>query len=215
VDNYYLFPFAGQHPVASPFGPRTIAGIPGFHAGVDFAWNVEEGSHFVVCATADGKVIYFADEGLGGGRTMTLVHAGGEQSRYYHLDHPLVDVGTEVLAMQPIAISGETGGVAPHLHFEIHNKSGLAVDPLPLLQTWPTDARPDPVAPPAPPIPASEEDPLNFYVLRCDDGRLGIVWENTSDVFLPGAYGEDQIPKNALVVKANVDSFNFVTGAPK
>jgi hypothetical protein len=125
----YRFPFNGPHPVTSPYGPRS----GGFHAGTDFGWLPDEGPSFEVVAAADGDVIYYADEGEGGGRTMTLAHEGGEQSRYFHLDHPVVAVGAHVVTGQPIAWSGNTGGVAPHLHFELLDGNGNHYDPMTVL----------------------------------------------------------------------------------
>jgi len=53
-----------------------------------------------------------------------------------HLDQQWVRDGDQVRACQQIGVAGNTGGVAPHLHFEIHDGPNNPVDPEPLLQ-WP------------------------------------------------------------------------------
>lgn len=163
MDNYFHFPFAGDHPVTSPYGWRTINGVQDFHPGTDFGWNPDEGPSFPVLASAEGDVVYYADEGVGGGRTMTLAHEGGEQSRYYHLDHNVVSVGDHVALGQWIAMSGNTGGVAPHLHFEIHDRNGQTIDPMTVLQTVEAQGPPEPVPTPAP-IPVLEDDNMAFPI---------------------------------------------------
>lgn len=197
--NRYQYPFTGYHPVTSPYGPRS----GGFHAGTDFGWNVDEGQSFPVCASAPGRVVYYADEGQGGGRTMTVAHDGGEQTRYYHLDHPVEGVGADVARGQVIAMSGATGGVAPHLHFQIHTASGATVDPMAVLVPW--DESPEPV--PAPPWQDDNTEGTDMYWMRGDDGRMGAVFEDRVDVFNPNTYGP---PAGASILGVGNDVFNYI-----
>lgn len=172
MNNYYRYPFLRPHPVTSPYGPRA----GGMHYGTDYGWNVDEGPSFPVCAAADGTVAYFADEGPGGGRTMTIRHAGGEQTRYYHLDHAIQGPGAIVVAGQIVAMSGDSGGVAPHLHFEIRDAYGRTVDPETVLE-WPDE--PPPVPPDLPDLPPVDTfDPETLKgdpMICCAVGKDGVV----------------------------------------
>lgn len=198
--NDYRYPFDRPHPVTSPYGPRG----GGFHYGTDFGWNVDEGPSFPVLASADGTIVYYADEGQGGGRTMTIAHAGGEQTRYYHLSHPIEGVGARVVAGQVVAMSGDSGGVAPHLHFQVHDASGRAVDPVPLL-SWPSTPDPAPLPPPQ----QIEEEP-DMYWMKADDQRIAAVFDVRVDVFNPGTYGP---PAGAPILAVNNDVFNYIVGS--
>ena len=54
------------------------------------------------------------------GNYIDVSHAGGYKSRYAHLSAVNVTVGQTVNAGQQIALSGQSGGVAPHLHFGLY-----------------------------------------------------------------------------------------------
>lgn len=71
---------------------------------------------------------------------------GGWTVLYAHLSEIDVAVGQRVRAGERIGAVGSTGNsTGPHLHFEVR-KSGVPVDPAPLLIATPTE----PAAPPAP-----------------------------------------------------------------
>jgi hypothetical protein len=172
----YRYPFDGDHPVTSPYGPRG----DGFHHGTDFGWLADEGPSFAVLATAAGTVVYVADEtSSGGGRTMTVAHDDGGQSRYYHLADPIAELGEWVTAGELIAWSGDTGVEgSPHLHFELHDPAGNTYDPMTVL-VWPADDLEPPVPSPVP-IVAEEAD---MYVMVCEGFRPAVVDSTTGEVY--------------------------------
>jgi murein DD-endopeptidase MepM/ murein hydrolase activator NlpD len=170
----YRYPFTQPHPVSSPYGPRG----GGFHYGTDFAWLPEEGPSFPIVAAADGYVHRIASEEPGAGLYLILEHAGPEWSVYMHLAYVQVQLGQTVTSGQQIAMSGQSGGVDPHLHFEIHSPPYNKIDPEPLL-SWPI-LEPEPLELP---------EAMSMVVLLCEgfppllvsaDGRK--VW----DVEAPG-----------------------------
>ncbi|WP_117211140.1 M23 family metallopeptidase [Allorhizocola rhizosphaerae] len=78
----------------------------------------------------------------GCGWFLELLHPGNVMTRYCHLDTaPLVRVGDQVLAGQPIGVVGSTGhSSGPHLHIEVHlnadrDSTGQAVDPVSFLRS--------------------------------------------------------------------------------
>ena len=122
----FRYPFDGDYPVSSPFGPRG----GGMHTGTDFGipMGVE------ILASNDGTVIYAAYES-GAGNTVTVSGSDGWQSRYHHLERWTVHPGQEVHAGDIVGICDTTGSsTGPHLHFEIRSDPGTPVDPMPILQ---------------------------------------------------------------------------------
>jgi murein DD-endopeptidase MepM/ murein hydrolase activator NlpD len=120
----------GQTRLNSGFGardrPRKPDGTYGsaFHQGVDFRYA--DGTK--VGAVADG-IVKAVGQHHGYGNTVEIDHGNGETSFYAHLSRAMVRVGQHVSAGEAIALSGHSGGVAPHLHFE-ERRNGHAVDPL-------------------------------------------------------------------------------------
>lgn len=96
-----------------------------------------------VRAPADG-VVRFADGGLGGLGAYVTTPDG----TYYYLAHLRgfnreLASGAAVKQGQIIGFNGDTGnagGGAPHVHFEIHPGGGAAVDPKPILDAWVAEA---------------------------------------------------------------------------
>jgi len=89
----------------------------------------------VYSATA-GYVVRIGDNRLGG-RTVSIIGAGGRIYYYAHLDSYAsgLAVGDHVTNETKIGYVGTTGnaqGTPPHLHFGVYTSSG-AINPLPLL----------------------------------------------------------------------------------
>lgn len=108
--------------ISSKFGMR--GGRP--HNGIDIAART-------------GTPIYAIDEGVvlhakwfsSYGKLVVLRHNNGYYSAYAHNDKILVKKGQKVKQGHKISLVGQTGrATGPHLHFEIHKKGGVPVDPL-------------------------------------------------------------------------------------
>jgi murein DD-endopeptidase MepM/ murein hydrolase activator NlpD len=94
-----------------------------------------------VLSATDGYVIAIGENDLGG-RTVSVLGAGGRVYYYAHLDSyaPNLSVGDRVTTETVLGYVGTTGNAAatpPHLHFGVY-ASGGAVNPLPLLNDRPT-----------------------------------------------------------------------------
>lgn len=154
------FPLAIDDGVSSTFGEFRNNH---FHAGLDLRTRKQTG--FAVRAVADGTVERITVSRRGFGRALLLRHAGGATSLYSHLERFRPDLeaeverlrarrgekyfGDHVLAAPPavsrgetIAFSGESGAGFPHLHVEIRDRAGYALNPLMLLEQPPADDRP-------------------------------------------------------------------------
>lgn len=131
--------------VTSDFGPRNspAQGASTNHMGVDY--RAADGTN--VHSVGDGTVIRAscqtnsvncgrtATGNITGGYIVEIDHGNGEVSRYMHMTNPAsVNVGDTVTAGQSIGRSDSTGGVAPHLHFEI-KQNGVNVDPEDILNS--------------------------------------------------------------------------------
>ena len=67
----------------------------------------------------------------GYGLTVEIRHRDGSLTRYAHCSRLLVGVGERVAAGQIIAEMGSTGNsTGPHLHFEVIDEAGVAIDPV-------------------------------------------------------------------------------------
>jgi murein DD-endopeptidase MepM/ murein hydrolase activator NlpD len=99
-----------------------------FMPGLDYNCAVGDS----VLATANGTVLV-ADNAAndGAGITITLKHADGNTSYYYHLSKLLVKKGQRVERGEKIALSGNSGTqtTGPHLHFAICDKNNKRLDP--------------------------------------------------------------------------------------
>lgn len=99
-----------------------------WHKGIDIGTNAETGKRVV--AAASGTVIYSAyqsgtSSSPGYGNYLIIYHGNGYTSLYAHMQSKAVGTGTYVSKGQTIGYSGNTGGVAPHLHFEIRKASSV------------------------------------------------------------------------------------------
>lgn len=99
-----------------------------WHKGIDIGTNAEVGKRVV--AAASGTVIYSAyqsgtSSSPGYGNYLIIYHGGGFATLYAHMQSKAVSTGTYVSQGQTVGYSGNTGGVAPHLHFEIRKASSV------------------------------------------------------------------------------------------
>lgn len=129
----YVKPLDGNFRISSGFGPRRAptAGASTFHKGVDLA--APTGTP--VRAVKPGRISISKHQTSNGrstgyGNWIEVKHDDGTSSRYGHLNSRDVQVGQRVEAGQVIGTVGNTGtSTGAHLHFEVRNASGQAVDP--------------------------------------------------------------------------------------
>lgn len=125
--------------VASPYGYRTdpITGESGvMHGGVDL---VSDGSK-IVCAVAGGEVLRsrmvtdMSNRTWEWGNYVSVLGEDGFTYYYCHLASRMVTAGERVEVGQSLGIEGSTGrSTGSHLHFEVRNASGSAIDPTEIL----------------------------------------------------------------------------------
>lgn len=108
---------------ASPFNSNTQ-----FHGGIDIASPIGT----PVLASAAGTVTSVGNE-AGYGKTITLQHPDGSESRYSHLNTDNVKPGETVRGGQMIATVGSSGhSTGAHLDYRL-TKDGVSIDPLRVL----------------------------------------------------------------------------------
>ena len=139
-------------PVSSPFGWRRhpVTGRTRHHDGADLA--VPLGT--TVRAVASG-VVRSVGRRSGYGMVVEVEHAAplgrlGVRTLYAHLSSASrgLRAGTRVGRGQPVGASGGVPGrdgvsTGPHLHFEVRDASGRALDPAPFLAVLPARQRAD------------------------------------------------------------------------
>ena len=124
----FVYPTAGR--LSSPFGmrPDPFTGVRRFHNGIDLAGPTGTPIH----AAMAGKVAKIGVHPTYG-KYIIVVHSGGYQTWYAHLNKTRIEEGKIVDQGQLIGEMGNTGySSGPHLHFSIF-KNGSPVDPLKLL----------------------------------------------------------------------------------
>lgn len=101
-----------------------------FHTGVDLA--VAQGTPIYAAAAG---VVRFAGQGRSYGNYLRLLHGGGDETLYAHMQYLFVRSGQQVQAGDCIGTVGQTGNVTgPHLHFELLHE-GVRYDPTTALQS--------------------------------------------------------------------------------
>lgn len=127
----YRQPFKGDYPISQRFG-ETITDRSG-HTGIDYACPAGT----PVLASEVGKVMFAGWREGGYGYCVFVNHSDGMTTIYEHLlkDIP-VTVGQTVYRGQVIGYSGSTGNsTGPHLHFEMRDLYGKAIDPMNMLHS--------------------------------------------------------------------------------
>ncbi|HHC07532.1 MAG TPA: M23 family metallopeptidase [Actinobacteria bacterium] len=145
------FPVVGDVYYYSSFG-ACRDGCRRSHEGTDimtFGWK-----GVPVVAAAPGEVVFVSDDLDGLCCSVWIRHRGGWQTRYLHLGNdspgtddggmvgiaPGIEPGAVVEAGQLVGWVGDSGNgehSLPHVHFELRDPSGVAVDPYPWLRAAP------------------------------------------------------------------------------
>ena len=170
-----VFPVAGGAAYSDSFGAPRSEGRS--HAGNDLF--APKGTP--VLAAAPGTVVRIT-VGERAGRYIVVEHFDGWRSYYIHLDNdtpgtddglggapaPGITVGARVEAGQVLDYVGDSGNAEetpPHLHFELHDPKGNAIDPYPHLRA--AEAGGDAVftAATARPVPPRGPETLNTLIV--------------------------------------------------
>ena len=167
------WPVLGGGAVLSVFGAERDMGAR-HHAGID----ISAPKMTPVVAVRDGTVTVIHTE-AGDCCSVGITHDDGWSSFYVHLNNDLdgsddgdgvgirpgLVIGTRVLAGEVIGWVGDSGNAeptTPHLHFELHMRNGVAIDPLASLR-WAFRRMP---------APALEFGPADFSGPYIDDDGL-------------------------------------------
>ena len=144
----YRWPTDVTRTITSSFGEFRSTH---FHAGIDISTRDRIGAR--VLAARDGYVARIRVSPTGYGKILYLEHRDGYTTTYAHLDHfssaleERVRAAQQRLGIYPVtlrfapgeipvargevvAYSGETGSGTAHLHFEIRDEHGNAVNPM-------------------------------------------------------------------------------------
>lgn len=117
--------------VSSAFGEREhpITGEERAHNGLDLAAPAG-----TPVSAAKAGTVSFAGAAGDYGNLVIVEHAGGGSTYYAHLQSMKVKAGQSLEQGQELGQVGSTGlATGPHLHFEVRDGLGRAVDPQPLL----------------------------------------------------------------------------------
>jgi murein DD-endopeptidase MepM/ murein hydrolase activator NlpD len=143
-----VFPVVGPTSYSAGFGDCRD-GCTRLHEGIDILTHGWKG--FPVIAAHNGVVTRINFDGEKSGCSVAITDAEGWTTRYLHLntdfpgtDYPIdlcfapgIEPGAPVLAGTIVGWVGDTGnaeGTVPHLHFEIRDPEGTAVDAWPSLE---------------------------------------------------------------------------------
>lgn len=125
----YQPPIQGE--ITSTFGLRVhpVSGEVRPHRGLDLA--APEGTPF---QAARAGVVRFSGQYGEYGKLLVVEHDDGSQAYYGHCRSIKAQPGQRVAQGQTLGQVGMTGlATGPHLHFEVRDAAGEAVDPLPLV----------------------------------------------------------------------------------
>lgn len=112
------YPINGTITVTSPFGEYGSVWTFGRHMGVDLRANF-----IALYAPASGVITerYVGSKGI----QVLAMRIGNYDHRFLHLSAMTVNVGDRVNAGQRIGTTGNSGGVAAHIHWDVR-KAGTA-----------------------------------------------------------------------------------------
>jgi murein DD-endopeptidase MepM/ murein hydrolase activator NlpD len=120
--------------VTSPYGPRVLDGVSGFHDGIDLRAPIGT----PIYAPHHGEVEHTSAAGACG-QSVVLRLVSGIRVVFCHLSQALVSPGMSVAAGSVIGLTGNSGSSrAPHLHLSVKRiqRDGTlspTFDPAPLL----------------------------------------------------------------------------------
>jgi len=116
-------------PITSPYGWRTIRGVPNHHNGVDYGWlRADPTGSLRIHAPADGVVDVGFNSSVG---KYVAVTTSVGRVRLCHLASIAVQAGQTVKRGQLVGIMGNTGfAIGVHLHLELW-RSNVRVNPAP------------------------------------------------------------------------------------
>lgn len=99
------------------------------HRGIDYA--LPRGTEVVA---ADRGLITYAQFSSDGAGNCVVIKVAGYLVKYFHLDSIAVRLGDTVREGQIVGTSGQSGNArGPHLHFQVEQGLGNAIDPAPLM----------------------------------------------------------------------------------
>ena len=125
----YRQPFTGDYPITQGFGKTEYNAN---HTGIDYGCPTGT----PILASEDGQVFYAGWKDGGYGNCIYIKHPDGLVTIYEHLEKVDVTVGQNVKKGQIIGYSDSTGNsTGPHLHFEIRDANGKAINPLTVLHS--------------------------------------------------------------------------------
>ena len=135
VGGAYNWPVPGYYNISSPYGPRTLYGVPDFHTGIDInkgTYATIYGANIVASLSGTVQTVVYGSRGYG--YYVIVDHGGNNKTLYGHMSRIDVTVGQQVVGgVTVLGGVGSTGNSSgPHLHFEIR-LNGQQVDPAPYL----------------------------------------------------------------------------------
>ena len=199
------WPLSGVGQIGSPFGADRDGGARK-HEGNDIAAP----RLTPVVAVADGVLTRIRQErGTDNCCWAIVEHSDGWQSYYIHLNNDQhatddglgIGIRTDLVEGSPVARgevigwvgdSGNAEATIPHLHFELHNPEGLAVDPRPSLLAAQSAAV---LADPQPSWPFADDDgkPVEAIAALMLTQGLLLDCDDTSVHFCPDRIAEPEL----------------------
>lgn len=114
------------YPITSKYGKRTAPtkGASTDHKGTDYATPTGT----AIGANVAGEVTY-SGYNSGFGNYITIKDSNGYTHYYAHLSRRNVETGDKVNIDDVLGYSGSSGiSTGPHLHYEVHDNTGKAID---------------------------------------------------------------------------------------
>lgn len=139
VSGEWGWPCPGYNKISSPYGPRVLNGVKGWHSGIDI--SAPTGAEIIASKAGTIYKVHTVDDNSAG-KYVVIQHDSTPVtwSLYYHMSRVgSVSVGQQVSQGQVLGYVGSTGhSTGPHLHFEVRQGSYVrdsqhCIDPKPLL----------------------------------------------------------------------------------